>query len=469
MTDLPSGLRVVLDRSVRIFAGGTVLVGGQPGRLITLSADGAAALKSLLVDGTASAGTGRLARRLIDAGMAHPVAPDRSAGAPAPRLTVVVPVHNRTALLDRCLASLGPAADVVVVDDASDDPNAVAEVCRRRGARLIRRPVNGGPAAARNQAMAVVDSPLVAFVDSDCTVAGGWPTGLVALFDDPTVGAVAPRVRPEDQGREGSRRPPVVDRFSRSHSSLDMGSEPSRVGPGYRVPYVPTAAIVMRAAALETLDSGFDVDLRVGEDVDLVWRLADAGWGVRYQPSVTVFHREPRSWTALWGRRFHYGTSAGPLARRHRGRLAPVELRPWPTTAALAIVDGRYRWAAAVTTASAALLSLRLRDHAIPLATTVRWTMATVGWTMVGLGRAATILAAPVLIAALLHKGRGRLGAGLLLVTPPVVEWVRRRPAVDPVRWLLASIADDVAYGAGVWAGCVSSRSVGPLLPGIRF
>ena len=45
--------------------------------------------------------------------------------------------------------------------------------------------------------------------------------------------------------------------------------------------------------ALETLASGFDADLRVGEDVDLVWRLVDAGWSVRYQPSVTVFHREP--------------------------------------------------------------------------------------------------------------------------------------------------------------------------------
>ena len=57
------------------------------------------------------------------------------------------------------------------------------------------------------------------------------------------------------------------------------------------------------------------------------------------------------------------------------------------------------------------------------------------------------------------------VGAGLLLLAPPLVEWVRRRPGIDPVRWLLASIADDAAYGAGVWAGCVRSRSVGPLFP----
>jgi hypothetical protein len=207
----------------------------------------------------------------------------------------------------------------------------------------------------------------------------------------------------------------------------------------------------------------------VGEDVDLVWRLADAGWGVRYEPAVTVFHREPRSWAALWARRYRYGTSAGPLARRHRGRLAPVELRAWPTTTFLAMMAGRYGWAAAMTTAGTALLARQLRGHTIPLATTVRWSTATVGWTMVGIGRAATVLAAPVLIGALVHRGRVRLAAGLLLVTPPLVEWVRRRPDIDPARWLLASVVDDAAYGAGVWVGCFRSRSLGPLLPGIRW
>ena len=317
--------------------------------------------------------------------------------------------------------------------------------------------------------MTAVDSPLVAFVDSDCTVGDGWPGGLVAMFDDPAVGAVAPRVQPECHDRGGSDRPSLLARFSQSHSSLDMGSEPSRVGPGCRVRYVPTAAIVLRTTAFEASTGGFDAQLRVGEDVDLVWRLVDAGWSVRYQPSVTVFHREPRTWGALWARRFSYGTSAGPLALRHRGRLAPVELRPWPAAAALALVGGRYRSAALMTAAGGAVLALRLRGHAIPLATTARWSVATVGWTVVGIGRAVTLLAAPLLVAALLHKGRARVGAGLLLLTPPLVEWVRRRPGIDPVRWLLASLADDAAYGAGVWAGCASSHSVGPLVPAVRF
>ncbi|MGD0393662.1 MAG: mycofactocin biosynthesis glycosyltransferase MftF [Acidimicrobiales bacterium] len=489
MTPLPEGFGLVLDRSVRTFRNGTVLVGGHPGRLVTLTAEGVAALSALLAGEPATAGSRRLGRRLVDAGMAHPwsttappsgpatpdrgtggatpdggigpATPDRGTGGATPDrgtgLTVVVPVHNATSSLDRCLDSLGPELAVVVVDDASDDPDAVDRVCRRHGSRLIRRTTNGGPAAARNQALEVVGTDLVAFVDSDCRVTEGWLGRLVWMFDDPDLGAVAPRVRPDRTGGNAARR--VLTRFADAHSALDMGAVPSEVGPGKAVRYVPTAALLARREALAT---GFDPALRVGEDVDLVWRLVDRGWHVRYEPSATVFHEEPSTWRRTLARRFRYGTSAGPLSKRHPGRLSPVELRPWPTAAAVASLTGRPRTAAVVVVASAALLARRVRHHGVPLPLTVRWSAEATAWTVVGVGRAATMLAAPVVVVALL---RGSRAAAVLVLAPAVVEWWRRRPGLDPIRWVLASIADDVVYGAGVWAGCLRWRSFGPLVP----
>ena len=57
-----------------------------------------------------------------------------------------------------------------------------------------------------------------------------------------------------------------------------------------RVAYVPTAALLVRRAAL---GDGFDESLRNGEDVDLVWRLIEAGWRVRYEPAVQVGTASP--------------------------------------------------------------------------------------------------------------------------------------------------------------------------------
>ena len=90
-TPLPAGTRLQLDDSVRRLDGGDLLVGGFPGRLLRLTAGGSTALGALL-DGSPTTDTQRrLGRRLVDAGMAHPVAgPVAVAG----RVTVVVPAEG---------------------------------------------------------------------------------------------------------------------------------------------------------------------------------------------------------------------------------------------------------------------------------------------------------------------------------------------------------------------------------------
>ena len=467
---LPAGFGLLLDPSVRSFRGGTVLTGGHPGRIMRLTNQGASVLATVTAGVPSTDAGRRLARRLIDAGMAHPRAaePPGATGETTndrPSLTVVIPVHNRSELLDRCLTSIEPGTPVVVVDDGSANPASVAEVCRRHGATLVTRTANGGPAAARNDGLVAVDTELVVFLDSDCMAPAGWLAGLTWVFGDPSVGAVAPRIRPIGTA-EGTDGRSVRDRFLAARSPLDMGTDESEVGPDRLVRYVPTAALIVRRQALT---GEFDRGLRFGEDVDLVWRLLDSGWHVRYHPSVVVEHHEPTSWPALLRRRFHYGTSAGPLARRHPGRLAPVELRPWPTVAACALLAGRPRTAAAVAVASGLLLGHRVRTTGVPRSVAMRWSIQGAGWTVFGIGRAATMLATPALLLALVGGWRSRRAAAALLLIPPAVEWWRRRPALDPVRWAAASIADDVAYGAGVWAGCLRSRTVAPLVPAVRL
>jgi mycofactocin system glycosyltransferase len=377
---------------------------------------------------------------------------------------VVIPTLDRSRSLDRCLTALGPDAAAVVIDDGSADPDEVATVCRRHGARLVVRSDNGGPGVARNDGLAAVDSELVAFVDSDCTVTEGWLDPLLPLFDDPAVAAVAPRLRPAPDPDPGPAT--VCRRYAEARSPLDMGADPSEVGPDRAVRYVPTAALVVRRAAVV---DGFDPGLRVGEDVDLVWRLLAEGWRIRYQPSATVHHREPSTWAALLRRRFRYGTSAAPLADRHPGRLAPVELRPWPTLAVGALLAGRSGTALAAVVASGARMATTLGPRGVPPGRSLLWGVSGAGWTLVGLGRAVTMLASPLALVAAGRSRRWAAAVAVLVVSPPMVEWWQRRPALDPLRWTVASVADDMAYGAGVWSGCLATRSLRPLLPTLRL
>jgi mycofactocin system glycosyltransferase len=414
------------------------------------------------VDGGAGA---RLARTLTDRGLLHPVPPVASGRLD---VTVVIPVRDRPAHLDRCLSGLGSTYPVIVVDDGSRQPAALAEVAAKHGARLITRLVTGGPAAARNSGLRGVQSDFVVLLDSDCVPTGGWIERLGAHFADPLVAAVAPRIRPVDPAA-GS----AIARYSRACGALDQGVRPARVAPMTGVPYVPTAALLVRRSALlsvSPLGDAFDERLRYGEDVDLVWRLHSAGWRVRYEPSVHVHHQEPATWPALLTRRLRYGTSAGELARRHPGAMAPLVVAPWPAATVAALLARRPLLAVATGVMTLAGTRQALRKACLPTPATVPMTASALRSTWLGVGRFATQFTAPVVIAQIVRPSRNsrrwrRTAAASLLVGPALADWVTRRPDLDPIRFTVARVADDIAYGAGVWIGSARTGTTAALRP----
>jgi len=449
LTALPDGFGLTLSASVRRFEGGRVLAGGAPYRVLRLSGAGVRALEAMQAGRPVSPPGRELARRLVDGGLASP-APGTQVT--APEVTVLIPARDRLSALERCLQALG-GASAVVVDDGSADPEGVAAVCRRHGARAVRRAHPGGPATARNTGLAAMDTELVAFLDSDCVVPPGWLHRLGRHFADPRVGAVAPRLTPWTRGES------VRERYAAARSPLDLGAEPGRVAPGHPIAYVPTAALLVRRSAIA---QGFDETLRYGEDVDLVWRLHDAGWTVRYDPTVVVGHEEPSTWSELLARRHRYGTAAAALSQRHPGRLKPAILRPQPTAAAVLLLARRPGPALLAATLGAVGRGRRLRRAGLPPAAIATLGLTASWQTLLGLSRASTTLAAPVLLAGLAARPT-RPTAAFLMAAWPLAQWTARRPPLDPLRWAAAAVADDVAYGAGVWRGCLQSRTAAPL------
>lgn len=461
---LPAGFRIELDADTKQLDA-TTLFGGSPARIMRLSSAGRAALAELGAGPVVTAQAGRLARRLTDAGVGHP----RPPGPDAPfAVTVLVPVRDRPRLLARCLTALGTGHPVVVVDDGSIEPAAVAKVVLEHDAQLVSRAVNGGPGAARNTGLAMIDSEFVAFLDSDCEPPDGWIEALTPHFADPMVAAVAPRIVAQS-GQDWAGL------FTAAHGSLDLGDRPARVLPSARVGYLPTAALLVRLSALRQLGiNGFDEQLRVGEDVDLIWRLHEAGWRIRYDPAVQVRHHEPAGWPALLARRFSYGTSAGPLSRRHPRAMAPLALHPWPALAVAGLLARRPLLAAAGYGISVLRMRNALRKSGIPASGLLPAMTTAAHQTWLGAGRYSTQFAAPVLFGLLLRPGgtgRIRLGrraaVGSLLLGPALTAWSQRRPRLDAPRFVLGQLADDIAYGAGVWTGAVRERTTVPLRPSL--
>ncbi|MFN8052402.1 MAG: mycofactocin biosynthesis glycosyltransferase MftF [Acidimicrobiales bacterium] len=401
--------------------------------------------------------------RLVGAG----AAPARDVGdvtARGERIDVVVPVRDRPEALDRCLAALvaSNAGRVVVVDDGSVDAVGHRSVAEAHGATLVRLERHGGPAGARRAGYAATTTDLVAFVDSDIEVTPEWPGALLAHFDAPDVGVVAPRVAHESS----AVRPGVVDRYEAASSPLDLGDRPAPIAAGTRVSYVPAAALVVRRTAYDAV-GGFDPDLLVGEDVDLLWRLADAGWRGRYEPAVTVGHRGRSDVVSMLRRRVDYGRSAAELDLRHPGALPPLRGSRWSVAVVGLAAAGHP--VAALGLAGWTVAAMRRKLGALDDASAVSLRLVALGH----LGFARQVARASVrpwlpftLVAALVSRRARRLAAVAILVEP-LTSWRRRRPDVGLPAWSALSLADDVAYSVGVWAGCIRRRSWGALRPEI--
>jgi mycofactocin system glycosyltransferase len=409
-----------LDGSVERF--GDVIIGGSPLTLFRLTARGGEALDRIADgrdDSAADVAVSPLIDRLVDAGVVHPVPTGGRFG--VDDVTVVMPVHDA--------AFMAPPG-AIVVDDASQPPLYGATV------RLAER---AGPGGARNAGLERVTTSLVAFVDADVTLPDGWLEPLIAHFDDDRVGLVAPRVR-------SAPARGLVGRYEVAHSPLDLGDEPGRVRANTRVSYVPAATIVCRVDAVRDV-GGFDRGLRHGEDVDLVWRLDEAGWRCRYEPASEVLHAPRPTWRSWAAQRVAYGSSAAALARRHPGALAPVRANGWSAVCwALAALGHRIAGAATGVVTAAALVP---QLHDVPAGAAFR--LAATGNARAGRLFADAVRRAwwpLVIVAAVRSRAARRIAVAAALA------------AGSPMRF-----ADDVAYCAGVWRGMWRERTLAPITP----
>jgi mycofactocin glycosyltransferase len=448
---IPEGTRVSFDERAT-FLDRNLLSGGSPWRLLRMTSSSYSVAKRWQTNGVVRAGEERFARTLVQQGL---IQPHFDVPFDVGEIDVVIPVYDNVASLSTILGLL-VGFHVTVVDDGSRDAAAIASCASKYHATLVRLPENRGPAAARNEGAKASERAFLWFIDVDVELddARAAAESLRRELADPMVAAAAPRVR-------GAAGPTTREQFELHFGALDMGSHSGLVMPGGPVSYVPSACLLVRRASF---GNGFDESLRIGEDVDFVWRLHDQGWLVRYVAGTVVHHRARSSWRSWLRQRHAYGESSAALASSHGARLAPIRADTWTLVAWASVLVGQPAWGARVVGAARRHAREKLfadQDAPDQVATqVVGYNMARAGGP---LARAVVRTFGIVVLLSALHP---RLRTRALALYAVGTMWRWRSVRLD-VRDVPLGIVDDLTYSSGVFHGAWRARNVRALIPDI--
>ena len=226
-----------------------------------------------------------------------------------PKISVVVASFNAERTLVSCLDSLKslnyPDYEILLVDDGSTD--STPQIAARYPKVLyLPHQKNLGLSVARNTGIAAATGEIIAFTDADCRADEDWLYYIAGdLLESDFAAIGGPNLLPPED------------------SAVAAAVMASPGGPAHvmltdrQAEHVPGCNLAAYTWALTEL-GGFDpIFRRAGDDVDVCWRLQQAGYKIGFSPAAFVWHYRRSTVKAYLRQQEGYGEAEALLVRKH--------------------------------------------------------------------------------------------------------------------------------------------------------
>ncbi|MGB9777726.1 MAG: glycosyltransferase [Anaerolineae bacterium] len=228
----------------------------------------------------------------------------------APQYSVIVPAYQAEGTIGLCVRALGAQTlprdqyEIIVVDDGSTD--RTASVARQAGADRVLTIPHGGPSAARNAGVEAARGEIVLFTDADCEPWPDWLERMTTPFGDPEVMGT--------KGVYRTRQRALIARLVQWEYEFRY----ERMAQLPVIDFIDTYAAAYRREVF-LRHGGFATDIPIPsvEDIDLSFRLSQAGCRLVFVPDARVWHTHPSTLRAYLVRKARYGFWRGLLYLWH--------------------------------------------------------------------------------------------------------------------------------------------------------
>ena len=186
--------------------------------------------------------------------------------------------------------------------------------------RLIRQP-NKGLSVARNVGMHAARGEFIAYTDSDCVVDPHWLTLMMrSIVENNFDGCGGPNYAPHEDG------------WIEASCAASPGAPCHVLVAEDRAEHLAGCNMVFSKAALASI-GGFDSQFTAaGDDVDICWRMIDAGFRLGFSPAAFVWHFRRNTVKAYYGQQRGYGRAEAMLYPKYPGRFNIMGQIAWRGT-----------------------------------------------------------------------------------------------------------------------------------------
>ncbi len=221
-----------------------------------------------------------------------------------PSFSVVVCTYNGSATIKDTLEGLKqlryPNYEVIVINDGSRDNTA--EIVRQYEQVRLITTSNCGLSSARNTGMYNATGEIIAYIDDDAYPDPHWLHYLAYAYTHSTHGGMGgPNIIPEEDGL-------IATCVANAPGGPVHVLETDEIAE-----HIPGCNLSVRKDVLMKI-GGFDPIYRsAGDDVDVCWRIQEAGYTIGFHPSALVWHHRRNSLKAYWKQQKGYGKAEALL------------------------------------------------------------------------------------------------------------------------------------------------------------
>ncbi len=260
-------------------------------------------------------------------------------------ISVVIAVRNEVTHIKECVQSVlnqdyKKTYEVIIVDGMSTDGTyELLEKLTKKNKFILLRNPKFNAAAGRNIGIENSKGNFIAFIDGDAVASKDWLSQIENVFGrkNDVVGVGGPDMLPKDSTDKARRIGQVMTSPLARGGRFNPSTQHSLSGEEKYVDHIPTCNLCLKREIFDKVGM-FDEGFVKGQDLELNYRIVNAGYKLLYSPKIKVIHHRKNHIRDFARQIYKWAKAKVAIIKKHgfHGLVSHVYL--WPAYVAIAFL-----------------------------------------------------------------------------------------------------------------------------------